>query len=146
MLDPFFKKSSFENVTHLHQSHGYICNDPRHRISRDGRAENAFQALKQGFTNAPILIHVDLPKSFYLEADASDFGSISSQYGKDGRLHPIAFQSQKFSAVEINYEIYEKELLAIICAFKELQHFLKDTQHIVTIYTNYKNLVYFMSA
>ena len=55
-----------------------------------------------------------------MEADALDFvlGSVLLQYGKDGLLHPIAFWSRKFLAVEINYEIYDTEFLAIIDAFK----------------------------
>ena len=83
-----------------------------------------------------------------MEANASDFalGSILSQYGKDGRLHPIAFRSPKFSTTKINYEIHDKELLAIIDAFEEWWHFLEGAQHIVTVYTDYKNHEYFMSA
>jgi hypothetical protein len=68
-----------------------------------------------------ILVHVDSSKPFFLEADASDFvlGSVLSQYGEDGRLHPIAYHYHKISIVEINYEIHDKELLAIIDAFEE---------------------------
>jgi hypothetical protein len=44
--------------------------------------------------------------------------SLHSQYGKDGRLHPIAYYSRKFSTIEINYEIHDKELWAIIDALK----------------------------
>ena len=114
----------------------------------DDKTEEAFQILKQAFTSAPILIHADLSKPFYLEADASDFalGSVLSQYGDDGRLHPIAFCSRKFSTAEINYEIYDKELLAIIDAFEEWRHLLEGAQHTITVYTDHKNLEYFMSA
>ena len=114
----------------------------------DQRAENVFQALKQASTFAPILIYTDLPKPFYVEADASDFAfdSVLSQYCKDGQLHPIAFWSRKFLAREINYEIYDKKLLAIINAFEECRHFLEGAQCIVTIYTDHKIFKYFMSA
>ena len=40
-----------------------------------------------------------------------------SQIGVDGKLHPIAFYSHKFSATEINYEIHDKELLARVDSF-----------------------------
>jgi hypothetical protein len=65
----------------------------------DKKVEEAFETLKKAFTSIPILIHADSSKSFFLEADASDiaFGSILSQYGKDGQLHPIAYHSLKFS-------------------------------------------------
>jgi hypothetical protein len=39
-------------------------------------------------------------------------GSVFSQYGEDGRLHPIAYRSRRFFVAEINYEIHDKELMA----------------------------------
>ena len=65
------------------------------------------------FTMAPILIHPDFAKAFYLETDASDFAleAILLQTDVDKKLHPVAFYSQKFSAVEINYEIHDKNSL-----------------------------------
>jgi hypothetical protein len=68
------------------------------------------------FTFAPILIHPDPAKPFIVETDASDFalGAILSQFGIDGLLHPIAFYSRKLTSAEINYQVYDKELLAII--------------------------------
>jgi hypothetical protein len=55
-----------------------------------------------------------------IETDASDFaiGAVLSQI-IDGRLHHIAYHSQKMDKAEINYEIYDKEMLAIVSAFKE---------------------------
>ena len=78
-----------------------------------------FVSLKKAFTSAPILAHVDPKKPFIMEADASDFalGSILSQQGDDEKLHLVAFHSRKFDAAEINYEIHDKELLAIVDSF-----------------------------
>jgi len=42
--------------------------------------------------------------------------------GKDEKLHPVAFYSRKFLAIEINYEIYDKEILTIIDSFQEWRH------------------------
>jgi hypothetical protein len=111
-------------------------------------AEQAFQNLKTAFTTAPILVHPNFAKAFYLETDASDFalGAVLSQIGEDGKLHPVAFYSRKFSAAEINYEIHDKELLAIVDSFQEWRHFLEGAAHPVTVYTDHKNLEYFMSA
>jgi len=55
-----------------------------------------------------------------LETDASDFaiGAVLSQRDDDNRLHPVAFHSRKFQPTEINYDIHDKELLAIVDAFK----------------------------
>jgi hypothetical protein len=104
--------------------------------------------LKKAFTLAQILVHVDSSKPFFLEANASDFvlGSILSQYGEDGRLHLITYRFRKFFAAEINYEIHDKELLAIIDAFEEWCYLLEGTQHTTTVYTDHKNLEYFMST
>ena len=111
-------------------------------------ANQAFEALKKAFTTTPILIHQDFQKPFFLESDAFDFalGAVLSQPSEDGCLHPVAFHLQKFTAVEINYEIHEKELLVIVDSFQEWRHFLKGAQHLVTVYTDHKNLEYFMSA
>jgi len=48
--------------------------------------------------------------------------------------------------VEQNYEIHDKEMLAIICVLEEWRHFLERATHLVEIWTNYKNLEYFMTA
>jgi hypothetical protein len=112
------------------------------------QAGKAFQDLKTAFTTAPILVHPDFAKAFYLETDASDFalGAVLSQMDIDGKLHPVAFYSRKFSAAEINYKIHDKELLAIVDSFQEWQHFLEGAAHPVTVYTDHKNLEYFMTA
>jgi hypothetical protein len=53
--------------------------------------------------------------------DAFDFalGVVLSQLGLDNLLYPIGFRFRKLSPVKINYEIHDKELLAIVDAFKE---------------------------
>jgi hypothetical protein len=111
-------------------------------------ASNAFDKLKQAFTSAPILIHVDLEKPFFIEADASDYalGSILSQIGDDDKAHPIAFHSRKFEPAEINYEIHDKELLAIVDSFEQWRHFLEGSPHQITVYNDHKNLTYFQNA
>ena len=45
----------------------------------------------------------------------------------DGVLHPVAFFSRKMAPAEYNYEIYNKELLAIVCCFKEQRPDLEGT-------------------
>jgi hypothetical protein len=69
---------------------------------------------------APILTHFDLHRKYIVETDASDFALCGtlSQTTEDKKLHPNAFHSRKFSPAEINYEIYDKELLTIVDCFK----------------------------
>ena len=66
--------------------------------------------------------------------------------GTNDKLHPIAFHSRKFSATKINYEIYDKELLAIVDSFQTWRHYLEGASTPITVYTDHKNLEYFMSA
>jgi hypothetical protein len=90
---------------------------------------------------------VDFSKPFYIETNASNFalGAMLSQEGEGRKLHPVAFCSRKFSAIEINYEIHDKELLAnIVDSFQEWCYLLQGTSHQVTVYTDHKNLEYFM--
>jgi hypothetical protein len=66
-----------------------------------------------------------------VEADSSDYatGAVLSQIGEDGKWHPVAFLSKSLSEVERNYEIHDKEMLAIIRALEEWRHYLEGTQH-----------------
>jgi len=48
--------------------------------------------------------------------------------------------------VEQNYEIHDKEMLAIIRALEEWRHFLEGARHPVEIWMDHKNLEYFMTA
>ena len=65
---------------------------------------------------ALILAHFDSDLECVLEADLSDHAqeNVLSQYDKNDVLQSIAYFSQKLNAAESNYEIYDKELLAII--------------------------------
>ena len=80
---------------------------------------STFELLKKGFTSAPILMHWIPDQPLVVETDTSDYAltAILSMYNPDGKLHPIAFHSQTFSGAELNYDIHDKELLAIYEAF-----------------------------
>ena len=62
----------------------------------------------------------DPSKSSVVETDASDkaIGAYLSQADDKGKLRPVAYLSRKFTPPESNYEVYDKELLAIIEAFR----------------------------
>src|SRR5690606_30317778 len=72
--------------------------------------------------------------------------AILSQPDKDGHLHPVAFHSKKMSPAECNYEIYDKELLAIIQAFRVFRQYLEGAKYRIRIITDHKNLQYFMET
>jgi hypothetical protein len=83
-----------------------------------------------------------------IETDASDFAiaAVLSQKFEDGRLHPVDFQSRKLSSPEMNYDVYDKEMLAIVFAFKKWRHYLQGAQHKTLVYTDHQNLTYFKTA
>jgi len=114
-----------------------------------GREQAAFEDLKTAVTTAPVLISPQDSEPFRIEADSSDFATravLSQQSATDGKWHPVAFYSKSLSSVERNYEIHDKEMLAIIHALEEWRHFLEGATHPVEIWTNHKNLEYFMMA
>jgi len=87
----------------------------------DENCKKAFNTLKQAFTSAPILMHWVPDAQLVVETDASDYAltAILSIVTKDNEIYPVAFHSRTFSALELNYDIHDKELLAI---FKSLQN------------------------
>jgi hypothetical protein len=110
---------------------------------------SAFRKLKELVTSAPVLTTPADDQPFHIEADSSDYatGAVLSQLStEDGKWHPIAYYSKSLSETERNYEIHDKEMLAIIRALDEWRHFLEGAPHKVEIWTDHKNLEYFMSA
>jgi len=79
-------------------------------------------------TTAPILASPQDSEPFRIKADSSDFASravLSQQLSGGEKWYPVAFYSKSLSLVEQNYKIYDKEMLAIICALEEWRHFLE---------------------
>jgi len=111
-------------------------------------AEAAFRELKHRFTTAPILAHFDPKKPVIIETDASDFalGAVLSQRSEEGWLHPVAFHSRKFQPAEINYESHDKELLAIVDAFKHWRRYCQRATHQVQVFSDHHNLEYFTTT
>ncbi len=92
-----------------------LRNKPK-SLSWSTAANEAFERLKTSFTQAPILVHPDPERPFIVEVDASTTGVgavLSQQQGNPSRLHPCAFFSRKLSLAERNYDIGNRELLAI---------------------------------
>jgi RNase H-like domain found in reverse transcriptase len=83
-----------------------------------------------------------------LETNALDYviRACISQPDNEGRLKPIAFYSHKMIALELNYNIHNKELLAIVEAFREWRVYLEGPNHTVEVYIDHKNLIYFTTT
>jgi len=113
------------------------------------KEQEAFEHLKMAVTTASILASPQDLEPFRIEADSSDFASraiLSQQLPREEKWHPVAFYSKSLSLVERSYEIHDKEMLAIIRVLEEWRHFLKGARHPVEIWTDHKNLEYFMTA
>ncbi|KAH9244901.1 hypothetical protein BASA81_017660 [Batrachochytrium salamandrivorans] len=110
--------------------------------------EDSFKALKKAFKDNVILTHADESQEFLVEVDASDFAvaGVLSQYNSQRDLQPVAFFSRQMVPAERNYEIYDKELLAIAVCLKEWRHFLQNSIKPFTILSDHKSLEYFMTT
>ena len=112
------------------------------------QCEEAFQRLKRCFVTAPALRIYDWEKPAVVEVDASDWsaGGTLLQEGDDGELYPVAYFSAKHSAAECNYDIYDKELLAVIKALEEWRPELEGASQTFKIITDHKNLQTFTTT
>ena len=87
-------------------------------------------------------------KKIIIEIDTNEIalGAILSQLDKKNRLYPVTFYSRRFTILELNYNIYDKELLAIVDNFKIQKVYLKEFKYKIKMYIDYKNLKSFTST
>ena len=78
--------------------------------------QQVFEELKKQFTEEPVLMMPDQSRPFQIETDATKYatGAVLTQLDSNDNRHPISFISKTLSPAERNYEIYDRELLAII--------------------------------
>jgi hypothetical protein len=108
----------------------------------------AFKELKHRMVTAPILAIFNPEKEAVLETDASEraIGATITQKGEDGRIRPVAYYSRKMTEPEMNYDIHDKELLAVVEAFKTWRVYLEGAKFPVQVYTDHKNLLYWTTT
>ena len=111
------------------------------------KQEKAFEELKKKFMQEPVLAASDLNKKMRMEVDASDYmmgGMLSIE--EEEKWKPVVFLSKLLNEMKRNYEIHNKEMLAIIRELESWRHLLEGIQFKFEIWTDYKNLEYFMRA
>ena len=108
--------------------------------------EEAFAKLKEIFTTEPVLAAPDLDKKMRVEADTSDYatGRVLLVKEEDEKWRPVAFIFKSLNDTERNYEIHDKEMLAVIRCLEAWRHFLEGARTKFEIWTDHKNLEYFM--
>jgi len=110
--------------------------------------QKAFETLKSTITSAPVLSFPDHNKPKMVETDASKYayGAVLSQL-EDDTWKPLAFMSRTMQPAEVNYDVHDKELLAIIKALEEWEQYLPHFGGTpTTIISDHQNLQYFMTA
>ncbi|THH07470.1 hypothetical protein EW145_g3348 [Phellinidium pouzarii] len=109
-------------------------------------ANRAFFKLKEHLCTPPVLVIPDEEGAFRVKADASDFatGGVLLQK-QQGKWQIAAYHSATLLEVERNYEIYDKEMLAIVQALKEWHHYLLGAKQPFEVWTDHANLTYFRS-
>jgi hypothetical protein len=109
-------------------------------------AEEAFQQLKKASITPPCFRIFQAGQPLRFETDASDLalGGCASQM-HDGKWHPIAYYSRKFTPAKENYDVHDKELMAIVSCLEHWRIYAESCSAL-TIYTDHKNLVNFTTT
>ena len=107
--------------------------------------KQAFYELKNHLMSSPVLRLPDLSKPFQVQTDASKLGTGAVLLQKDatGVPHPCAYLSQALVGAEQNYQVYDLELLAVICALKAWRPYLISPIEPTIFYTDHQNITYF---
>lgn len=103
--------------------------------------ELAFIHQKDHFTTPFILSHPNPEKPFIIEVDAFNTGIgavISQRQDSNNILHECTFFSRKLNAAEQNYNVENRELLAMKAALEEWRHWLEGAKHKFTVMTDHK--------
>lgn len=119
------------------------------RFAWSEQAHLAFDRLKNFFVSAPIFCNPDPSRQFIVEVDASEAGVgaiLSQRAASDNKVHPCAFLSLRLTPSERDYDIGNKELLAVKLALEEWRHWLEGSRVPFLVWTDHKNLEYIRSV
>ncbi|EED18927.1 retrotransposon polyprotein, putative [Talaromyces stipitatus ATCC 10500] len=112
--------------------------------------QEAFDKLKLCLSTAPVLSHYQPNLPTRVETDASDgvIAGILSQLHEEGLWHPVAYFSRTMTPSERNYDIHDKEMLAIVRALEEWRPELVGLQREdrFEILSDHRALEYFMTT
>ena len=113
----------------------------------DNDKKRLFKEVKEKFTKEPILKIYQLRLLTKVKIDILDFALGAYLLQKhNGVQYLVAYYSRKIIPLELNYDIYDKELLGIVIALKEWRVFLQGTVKLFTVKMDYKNLTGFLTT
>jgi hypothetical protein len=101
----------------------------------------ALNQLIDTILDNPSLIQPDLAKPFFLQVDASAFatGAILTQKDERGKHLAVGFHSQTFNEAEHNYDIHDRELLAVYQGLTHHRHLLLSSPFPITVMMDHIN-------
>jgi len=87
----------------------------------------------------------DYNKPFEIESDTSLYvtGAVLLQQDTNGEWHPVAFHLQSMSPTERNYQVYDRELMAIIRALCDWHCYIYGSPFTTIVWTDHHNLTYY---
>ena len=110
---------------------------PKQPWSWETEHQRAFEEAKQMLSTEAELAFPDFDKPFHLYTDASDV-QLGATLVQDGK--PLGFYTRKLNAAQLNYTVWEKELLGIVKGLKAFEGIVKG--FVLTIHTDHLNLLY----
>lgn len=83
-----------------------------------------------------------------METDALDLAiaDILSHKFEDGKVRPVCFISGRLNLAELNRDVYDKEMSAVVYSLNQSRHCLPGAKHKTTIYSDHQNWTYFKTA
>jgi len=110
--------------------------------------EKVFGKLKEVFTTEPVLAISNINREMRVKVDTSDYvtGGVLLLKCENNKWRLVAFISKLLNAIEQNYEIYDKEMLAVIRCLEIWRHYLEEEKLEFEIWMDHKNLQYFMTS
>lgn len=108
----------------------------------------AFDALRNHLIQTQSIYHFDPELESKLETDSSDgvIAGVFSQLHADGLWYPVAFYSHVLVGAETNWEIHDKEMFAIVSAFKKWRPDFMSLRNRLAVYTDHRSLEVFMKT
>ena len=113
----------------------------------DEECNASFEELKDRLCTAPILCYYDPKLECMLETNASDriVAAVLLQLHPDSKQYPISYFSKTIAPIELNYLIYNKEILTIVCTLRQQHVELLGTSTTIKVLIDYYSLEYFIS-